>query len=300
MEVLADIDKDVSTVIEGSLLEIWTALYDLTKHDNKSNKNSSPKEKIIRDIPITELDVGLQGKLNAIRTLFQTVLRLILIKYKDETRIKKKLLTSSEIFDNLKNKKWDLSPLKEVFNPLIKKVNEFKKVPMDEDDDDNDTQPQSQVTLQSNNNNNKQEADVDNNHNHNINNKKDDDLELLFNNTNATKENEKLIKECQNLRNQLKQQQQQLQQLQQKKQQKKQQISQYLNGILDSGDKDNPITTTPNIYRQCNNLFNNMNNAQNGDINMSEEKEEDTMDWLRKNMTTNDQSATSNIIGVLK
>ena len=57
------------------------------------------------------------------------------------------------------------------------------------------------------------------------------------------------------------------------------------------------MRTTPNIYRQCNNALNVQAGAQKGDVNMNENEEKSTMDWLTGNVAATNESATANITG---
>ena len=75
---------------------------------------------------------------------------------------------------------------------------------------------------------------------------------------------------------------------------KQKEISSYLSGILNSGSSKNPVTTTPNIFRQVNNMLD-PQQPQNQDINMS--TNDKNLDWIRNYMECTNISATKNIIG---
>ena len=82
--------------------------------------------------------------------------------------------------------------------------------------------------------------------------------------------------------------------MKQKKGEKQKEISSYLDGILNSGSKQKPVTTTPNIFRQVNHMID-PQQTQNQDINMS--TNDKNLEWIRGYMECTNISATKNIIG---
>ena len=127
--ILDEIDQEVLDLIEGHIVLVHEALLDLMLESQTNDTSPKQKSKVrnfscLRDIPLSAMKEETKETLLAIRTIFDSVLNNIMIKYRDIIKMEKKEVDTNIITQHLQED-WDKNALINIFAPLKAELSKY-------------------------------------------------------------------------------------------------------------------------------------------------------------------------------